>query len=200
MIPNKTSISLWGPLLQHIQTLHPDFPFVFCRFLVSLLTGTKSIKGFEPGNDPSYDAYIACWVMWAIETWQTASSGYFNLRKEVLLHLLQGLGCYPSHRAPTAISLLKVLSVGRSEIEAVTALLLLPPSQSSQPNWTSTALHIMDERKKALQLSELSGTLSFSSVTTDLETRTSGISIPGWCILKEKENWTHCPIGHYHSK
>ena len=95
MIPNKISISLWSPLLQHIQTCHPDFPLIFCRFSVSLLARTKSAE-----RDLSYDAYIACWVMWAVETWQAASSGY-NLRREVLSHLLRELGCYPSHRAPT---------------------------------------------------------------------------------------------------
>lgn len=139
--------------MQHIQTLHTDFPFVFCRRFVSLLTATKSVEeSTNPGNanhDTSYDAYIGCWVMWAIEKWQ-ASSGYLNLRKEVLSHLLQELGCYPSHRVPMCdssllskglfadasnlrvISLLEVLSIGRSEFEAMTALLLRPPSQSSQ--------------------------------------------------------------------
>jgi len=194
MIPNKISISLWSPLLQHIQASHPDFPLVFCRCFVSLLTGTKSVE-----RDLSYDAYIACWVIWAVETWQAASSGYFNLRREVLSHLLRELGCYPSNRVLTAISLLKVLSVGRSEFEAVTSLLLRSPSQFSQTDWTATALVTMDERKKVLQLSELSGTPSYNSVI-DLETRTQGISIPGWRILKENENWIHCPIGEYHSK
>jgi len=145
MIPNKTSISLWSPLLQHIQTSHPDFPLVFCRCFVSLLTRSKSVE-----RDLSYDAYIACWVMWAVETWQADSSGYFNLRREVLSHLLRELGCYPSHRVPTAISLLKVLSIGRSEFEAVTSLLLRSPSQCSQMDWTATALVTMVERKKAL--------------------------------------------------
>ena len=97
MIPNKFSISLWSPLLQHIQTSHPDFPLVFCKCFVSLLTGTKS----SVGRDLSYDVYIACWVMWAVETWQAVSSGYFNLRREVLSHLLREVGCYPSHRVPT---------------------------------------------------------------------------------------------------
>ena len=105
MIPSKMSMSLWSPLLQHIQTLHPEFPFVFCRCFVSLLTGTKSVEGcIKSGqikHDPSYDTYIACWVLWAVETWQPASSGYFDLRREVLSHLLQELGCYPSHRVPT---------------------------------------------------------------------------------------------------
>lgn len=95
MIPNKISISLWSPLLQHIQTSHPDFPLVFCRCFVSLLT-TKSVE-----RDLSYDTYIACWVMWAVETWQAASSGDFNLRREVLSHLLRELGCYPSNGVPT---------------------------------------------------------------------------------------------------
>jgi len=194
MIPNKFSISLWSPLLQHIQTSHPDFPLVFCRCFVSLLTGTKSVE-----RDLSYDAYIACWVIWAVETWQAASSGYFNLRRAVLSHLLRELGCYPSDRVPTAISLLKVLSIGRSEFEAVTSLLLRSPSQCSQMDWTATALVTMVERKKLLQLSELSGTPSFNS-EADLETRTQGILIPGWRILKENENWTQCPIGDYQSK
>jgi len=195
MIPNKFSISLWSPLLQHIQTSHPDFPLVFCRCFVSLLTGTKSVE-----RDLSYDAYIACWVIWAVETWQAASSGYFNLRRAVLSHLLRELGCYPSDRVPTAISLLKVLSIGRSEFEAVTSLLLRSASQA-QTEWNATALVTMDERKKVLQLSELSETpsSSFNSVT-DLETRTQGISIPGWRILNENKNWTHCPIGHYQTK
>ena len=96
MIPNKISISLWSPLLQHIQVSHPDFPLVFCRCFISLLTGTKSVE-----RDLSYDAYIACWVMWAVETWQVVSSEYFNLRSEVLSHLLRELGCYPLIRAPT---------------------------------------------------------------------------------------------------
>jgi len=195
MIPNKISISLWSPLLLHIQTLHPDFPFVFCRFIVSLLTGSKST---DKSDDPSYDAYIACWVMWAVETWQAVSSGDLNLRREVLSYLLQELGCYPSHRDPTAISLLKVLSVGQPDFEAVTMLLLSPSSQSSQKNWTSTALLIMEERKKAL-LSDLPGTPSFKS-PINLGIPTQEISIPGWRLLKENENWTHCPIGLYHLK
>jgi len=202
MIPNKTSISLWSPLLQHIQTLHTDFPIVFCRCFVSLLAGTKSEESMSQGvkRDTSYDVYIGCWVIWAIETWQT-SSGYLNLRKEVLSHLLQELGCYHSHRVSIAVSLLQVLSVGRSDFEALTALLLQPPSQSSRTNWDSTALLIMNERKNILQMSELPGTTSSKSVT-DLETRTQGISIsiPGWRLLKENENWRHCPIGYYHLK
>lgn len=99
--PSQLSVSLWKPLLQHIQYLHVNFAYILCTRMISLLLSPDTVSGSknapETKSDPSFNMCIARWVMWALDTWSTSSSSSSEesdpeLRKDVVLVLVQGLG------------------------------------------------------------------------------------------------------------
>ena len=99
--PSQLSVSLWKPLLQHIQYLHVNFAYILCTRMISLLLSPDTVSGSknapETKSDPSFNMCIARWVMWALDTWSTSSSSSSEesdpeLREDVVLVLVQGLG------------------------------------------------------------------------------------------------------------
>jgi len=150
LLPSKTSISLWEPLLRHVESIHPQFPHVLCQRLVSILISRPEDSDQRP--DPTYDTYLACWVEWTVETWGDTSSEYIDLRKNALSNLVKGMFNSPlSLQRKTTyglpkISLLKItysfdrlrdllraLSAGHAELEALFATLSGPQTGPSKP-------------------------------------------------------------------
>ncbi|KAF8167817.1 Las1-like-domain-containing protein [Crassisporium funariophilum] len=202
LLPSEASISLWSPLLQHIRKVHTDFPYILCRRFVSLLLEKESTEPVSNvRSDSSYHLYLACWVNWAIVTWQSTSSLYFDLRKDTLTNIMQGLGCdwsLSSRNQSATYSLLEALSSGHTNIEAVTAMLLRPNSEIPKTDWDQNDLLVMNSRYATLQASKSLAAESPKSVSNpNIETR--GVSIPGWRVLTEANGWKPCPIGIYHS-
>ncbi|CAA7259974.1 unnamed protein product [Cyclocybe aegerita] len=181
LLPNKSSVAFWDPLLQHVQTIHVDFPYVLCRRLVStLLTANTSPEA--PTTDASYDMFLASWVIWTIETWQDTSSVYLDLKWETVVHLMKGLGCESplASRNRSAISaLLKNLTSGQEELESVTSLLLRPNTQLSGPEWNPSDLHVMEERNKLLQLTMLEPLSNSKQSNSSPQESSQDIAIPG---------------------
>jgi len=91
-LPSKASIAFWEPLLRHVQAIHPDFPYIFCRRLVSILVPSPSTPS-DPNHrpDPSYEMYLASWIIWAIETWNDVLSLDLDLRRDTILNLMKAL-------------------------------------------------------------------------------------------------------------
>ncbi|KAJ3575915.1 hypothetical protein NP233_g798 [Leucocoprinus birnbaumii] len=104
--PPEVSVSLWTPLLKHIQFLHADFAYILCTRIISTLlldeqsnsslTSEANISEAKPKSDPSYDICLARWVRWALDTWSTSKSSENEtdpeLQKDVVALLLQRLG------------------------------------------------------------------------------------------------------------
>jgi len=96
--PSQLSISLWKPLLQHIQYLHVNFAYILCTQMISLLISPNTVSDSQNATrgDPLFNMCIARWVMWSLDTWSTLSSKSPDsdpkLRKDVVVALMQGLG------------------------------------------------------------------------------------------------------------
>lgn len=104
--PPQLSLSLWTPLLKHVQILHPNFAGVLCANILTTLlpveapstespsTNTELVR-LEAKNDPSYEMCLARWVMWSLDTWSKAddeNSTKPDLNKDVASFLIQALG------------------------------------------------------------------------------------------------------------
>jgi len=97
--PSQLSISLWKPLLQHIQYLHVNFAHILCTQMISLLLSPNAVPGSQntTRSDPSFNMCTARWVMWSLDFWSTSSSKSSEesdpkLRNDVIVGLMQGLG------------------------------------------------------------------------------------------------------------
>ncbi|KJA29303.1 hypothetical protein HYPSUDRAFT_61328 [Hypholoma sublateritium FD-334 SS-4] len=195
-LPSKASISYWEPLLRHVQGSHADLPYVLCRRIVAVL-----LDAVDERSDPSYYMYLASWVSWAVKTWSDNSPAYANLKKDTLTILMKGLGYNPSpvlKQSPT-FTLLRCLTSGQEEFEAVTALLLRPPSQIPKTVWAPSDLEIMEARQaQLLSLSSIrSSDAAPPSPPISVDSPAAAISIPGWRLLQDQKDWRSCPIGVY---
>ncbi|KXN81109.1 Protein LAS1 [Leucoagaricus sp. SymC.cos] len=95
--PPELSVSLWAPLLNHIQVLHADFPSTLCTHILSLLLPDNTTGSpIEAKNDPSYDICLARWVMWSLDNWSTSTSSPrtkgIGFRRDVVSFLMKALG------------------------------------------------------------------------------------------------------------
>lgn len=94
-------MQLWTPVLEHVQSLHPDFPSVLSRRIVSYLVTDIQPPRVNAGQivlpdtqpDPSFDMCLARWAMWALETWDVEDSeSEVDLRKEVTMSIIHAFG------------------------------------------------------------------------------------------------------------
>jgi hypothetical protein len=101
--PPQLSVSLWTPLLKHIQVLHASFACTLCAHILCHLLPPDatahhtSQSMVENRKDPSSDMCLARWIMWCLDTWSNSSSvsqeeTNAELRKDVIISLMQGLG------------------------------------------------------------------------------------------------------------
>ncbi|KAF8973866.1 Las1-like-domain-containing protein [Flammula alnicola] len=200
LFPSKASIAFWDPLLRHAQAMHTDFPHVLCRRFVSILLGPHTAnEGGEPKSDPSYYMYIACWVSWTIKTWINSLPSYIDLKKDTLSNLMKGLGYDPSLMSSQSAYVIQVLNLtsGQGEFEAITALLLRPPSQIPKTAWDPNDLDVMKERHDLLQAYQLSTAEALPDKRVLVQNPAHDISAPGWRTLEENKDWQCCPIGVY---
>jgi hypothetical protein len=101
-IPPPALLTLWTPLLSHVIQLHPTFPAVLLERILNILVGSAEILGKGESSqesskaDASFDACIAAWVAWIIQTYEvpddTESSGLGVHRADAVITLLSALG------------------------------------------------------------------------------------------------------------
>jgi len=74
--PQRATVSLWMPLIHHIESLHTGFiPVLVAQLTWRLLDGPAAPgPGTLPARDDSYDSFIASWVIYLLDT-QTLSAG-----------------------------------------------------------------------------------------------------------------------------
>ena len=64
---------------------------MLCDVICSRLLNIDDVK-LETNPDPSYEVFLACWVMWAIETWSGELWSKVDLKRDVTEALVRGLG------------------------------------------------------------------------------------------------------------
>jgi ribosomal biogenesis protein LAS1 len=104
--PPTNSVSLWSPLLRHIQMLHIGFAHTMCARIISILLpehvaavptsshlNDETLPSAEIEHDPSYYMCLARWVMWSIDNWSdTGVESEMDVRRDVTEYLMQALG------------------------------------------------------------------------------------------------------------
>ena len=106
LVPPAHVLNLWTPLLDHIQSLHPDFRAILVSRIVSRLTsqtdtrrevaaGHVPVPVSEPKADVSCDFLLAAWANWLVCIWppvpEEAEDGRIT-REDIILSLTSTLG------------------------------------------------------------------------------------------------------------
>jgi ribosomal biogenesis protein LAS1 len=93
-MPPKFSVELWSPLLSDLHALHPDFPAILSSRIVSyLLSESPQLDVVPIAVDTTYDACLARWAMWTIDSWDTENSeSDLDLKRDTIISLITGLG------------------------------------------------------------------------------------------------------------
>jgi ribosomal biogenesis protein LAS1 len=105
--PPKDSISLWTPLLKHLQSYHQDLPSTLANHIIShLVTGHQKLDTLidcdqetvdAARRDESFDMCIARWAWWIVDSWAVEDDDPdLNLRKDIVVTLITSLGPDPS--------------------------------------------------------------------------------------------------------
>jgi ribosomal biogenesis protein LAS1 len=94
--PSTMSLLLWTPLLEHLQSHHPDLRSALSNRIISRLLEEPVPVGRltpEPAHtDPSFDMCIARWAWWMIESWNVDDDATTDLKRDVVSTLVIALG------------------------------------------------------------------------------------------------------------
>jgi ribosomal biogenesis protein LAS1 len=101
--PPKDSISLWIPLLKHLQSYHQDLPSTLANHIIShLVTGNQKLDTIvdydqetvdAARRDESFDMCIARWAWWIVDSRAVEDDDPdLNLRKDIVVTLITSLG------------------------------------------------------------------------------------------------------------
>jgi ribosomal biogenesis protein LAS1 len=96
--PPEGLISLWAPLLSHIQSLHPAFPSVLVSEIVSRLLSDPSTGSQLNVPDHSYEMCLASWVVFLLRKSDTDDPDPDDdapTTRNVVITLLNNLGPVP---------------------------------------------------------------------------------------------------------
>lgn len=68
--PQKAAVSLWMPLIRHIESLHTGFITVLVTQLTWQLLNEPVVpgSGTSPARDGSYDSFVAAWAIYLVDT------------------------------------------------------------------------------------------------------------------------------------
>ncbi|KAF7339978.1 hypothetical protein MVEN_01915500 [Mycena venus] len=197
-LPPKFSVELWSPLLSDLHALHPDFPAILSNRIVSyLLTEPPQLDMVPIAVDTTYDACLARWVMWTIDSWDAENSeSDLDLKRDTIISLITGLGPSSSLSRDTAaaMALIQALCAGNPEMDAAMSILLRPQTGSMVREWTSDDISVMTERLATLlAVPESSAEVRPSqpdTVSVEMSDATLG---PGWRLLDANSNWKPSP-------
>ncbi|CAK5270331.1 unnamed protein product, partial [Mycena citricolor] len=184
-LPPTSATEIWSPLLQEIRKLHPIFFAVLSdRIIVHLLT--------DAPREASFDASIARWAMWLVD------SDDADLRKDLAITLIVGIGPDRAHNCVSASALLQALCGDNTDMEAALSLLRPVPGVVSSSVWTPEDINVMHERLVSLLAASEDDQSPDTPFLSEAEGFVAAEQLPaGWRLLDSK--WTVCPIGIYHS-
>ncbi|KAJ7630589.1 Las1-like-domain-containing protein [Roridomyces roridus] len=199
--PPKFSVDLWSPLLADIHALHPDFPSVLSNAIVScLLAEASQLEVVSIAVDTTYDSCLARWAMWTVCSLKTADSDA-DLKKDLVISLITGLGPGSSSEAVAATTLLQALCAGDPEIEAAISVLRRPQTETlSRREWNSDDISVMDQRLATL-LAVPDSTKQVELAKQEVRPALAPAPAlgPGWRLLDPESGWKPSPIGVYPS-
>ncbi|KAJ7693686.1 Las1-like-domain-containing protein [Mycena rosella] len=200
--PPKFSVELWSPLLSELHALHPDFPAILStRIIAYLLADAPQLDMVPIAVDTTYDACLARWAMWTIDTWDAENSeSELDLKKDVIVALITGLGPSSSLNRDTAAAtaLLQTLCAGNPEMDEAVSILLRPQTGSVIREWTSDDIAVMNERLTALlAVPETTADIPLSKLESLPVDVSDTVLAPGWRLLDASSGWKPSPIGVY---
>lgn len=104
--PPAEYISIWSPLLSHVQSNHPTFLNILISRILSYLLSDRfeapsssdgvstNGNGNENGtnhSDLSYDFTLASWILWIVDNYQNTDGADIDLN-DILREFLLGFG------------------------------------------------------------------------------------------------------------
>jgi ribosomal biogenesis protein LAS1 len=94
--PPNSSVALWVPLLGHIRSNHPTFPFALVqRIIAFLLSDSPNLETLsdELGHpDTLFDMCLARWAFWIINSWNVDEEFEVDFKRDVTVTLVNFLG------------------------------------------------------------------------------------------------------------
>ncbi|EMD41590.1 hypothetical protein CERSUDRAFT_41872 [Gelatoporia subvermispora B] len=221
LIPSANVLNLWTPLLNHLQSLHPDLRSILVLKIVARLVSHNDAHGeVASGNVPptaapehkvdvTYDLLLAAWANWLVRARSPASEDAEEgpiTRKDVVINLTRALGPRSSSNADGqkgARALLKALCTGNADLEKnLSVLYAVTPQGTSE--WAEDDLNLMDERLRSLlaarQSPEITSDSSGSNTTAPtlngiVHNEQTAVLPPGWRLVSAAEGWKPSPIG-----
>lgn len=206
--PPNYSVALWAPLLGHIRSNHPTFPFALVqRIIIFLLSNSPDQETLadELGRpDTLFDMCLARWAFWIIGSWNIDEEFEVDLKRDVTVTLVNflGPGSTDTARDKKAVTaLLQAVCAGNQELEEATKILLSSGSKQLSRNWDENDLTEMDKRLNVL-LSLKPRESGFpvkvpKSPPQQLQISESTGFVHGWRLLDESTGWRPSPIGVY---
>ncbi|KAH8835853.1 Las1-like-domain-containing protein [Flagelloscypha sp. PMI_526] len=147
-LPTESAVAIWTPLLQHVQSFHPDFLTVLSGSITSSLY--LQHRGVDEGGarwDASFINSLSRWVYWAVSCAEDApkegNEASNQLRKDTIIALVTGIG--PSLHQPNR-DLAEALCEGDENLLGLLSLSLEP----SQETWSEEAMLTMENRLQSL--------------------------------------------------
>ncbi|KII86378.1 hypothetical protein PLICRDRAFT_287605 [Plicaturopsis crispa FD-325 SS-3] len=201
--PPKASVTLWTPLLAHLQAHHADFGAALVGRIVGVLA-SDPVPSSSPTQvyeaDISYDMCLARWAAWAVERWDEEDG---EMRRDAIAALVTTLGKEVSRDRKAATTLLQTLCAGDPALERASTVLLSAAGSVSSPqpqDWDSDDISVMDDRLTALlALQTESAPRPAPAADGGFPgSDTPSLSLaPGWRLLGEGDGWRPSPIGVY---
>ncbi|KAJ7225899.1 Las1-like-domain-containing protein [Mycena pura] len=201
-LPPPSAVSVWAPLLTELYTAHADFPVVLAHRIVTHLLADVNATRHDVVPitvDPTYDACLARWALWVLDSLATDCDVDSESRKDVVAALITGLGPggSPDKDVQAATALLHALCAGNAEMDEAVSL-LLQQSRPSLVQWTPDDISVMHERLTALMaLPEPDSTNADTPSSMDGPVSTEATLAPGWRLLDSNSNWNPSPMGVY---
>ncbi len=88
--PPPNSLNIWSPLILQMHALHSEFYNVLVERMIALLL-SDSAPADEGTRSATYDACVARWVMWVVESSQ-AMNPESGIKRESIISLISALG------------------------------------------------------------------------------------------------------------
>lgn len=87
--PRKEVVSIWMPLIHHIESLHAGFTTVLLTQLTLHLLNEPAAP--EPGTlsarESSYDSFITAWVVYLLDT-EASSGGDEDVNRRLMANII----------------------------------------------------------------------------------------------------------------
>jgi len=207
--PPNYSVAIWAPLLAHVRSNHPSFPFVLVQRIIAFLLSECPILGTRSDElnypDILFDMYLARWAFWIMDSWDVDEELDVDFKREVTVTLVNALGPGSQETArdkKAANALLQVVCTGNKDLEQATKMLLSPKSIHPSRNWNKSDMVEMHDRLNTLlslkpheSHSPVQAQKSSREQSQTLETSSQSGLACGWRLFDETTGWRPCPIG-----